>query len=333
MVGYDQAQIIDIVGPMQILSSVNDLAHDAYTLTLTAREEGEIATTSGLRLGVDKTFDEFTDEDLADLDTLMVAGGDGTIPAMRDAALIGFLRRAARHANRLVSICSGAAILAQAGLIRGKRIATHWGSCDRIAEAFPDLKVDRDAIYVRDGNVWTSAGVTAGMDLALALVEEDWGHDIAVEIARRHVVYMIRPGGQSQFSTALDAQAHANGRLGAVLKWISENPNADLSVPSLAQRASMSERTFARVFAAETGDTPGQFVERARVEAARRKLEETKDSIDQIAHACGFGNAERMRRSFHRQLRIGPKDYRERFRRTPAPRNQETAHEHWHSGI
>lgn len=323
MVGYNQAQIIDIVGPMQILSAVKDLGHQGYDLTLTARDTGEIRTSSGIRLGVDKTFEDFSDGDLEDLDTLMIAGGDGTIPAMQDAALLGFLRRAARHADRLVSICSGVAILAQAGLIRGKRVATHWDICDEVADAFPDLTVDRDAIFVRDGRLWSSAGVTAGMDLALALIDEDWGHNIAVEIAKRHVLYMIRPGGQSQFSTVLEAQAQEQGRLGSLLKWITENPGGDLSVPSLAARAGMSERTLARVFATETDETPAQFVERVRIDAARQALQDSAATIDQIAYACGFGNTERMRRSFHRRLGVGPQAYRDRFRRRTTPKEND----------
>ncbi len=333
MVGFEQAQLLDITGPLQVLSGVNDLVLPGYQLTLAAAERGFITTTSGIRLGIDAAFDEIGDDVLGGLDTLMVSGGNGTSLAARDQRLLGFLRRAAPFARRLVSVCSGVALLARAGLINGRRVATHWNSCDIIGHHFPDLKIDRDAIFVRDGNVWTSAGVTAGMDLALALIEEDWGHDVAVEVARRHVLYMIRPGGQSQFSVQLEAQAGQDGRLGSLLAWIAEHPGAELSVPALAARACMSERTFARVFRAETGVTPAEFVERSRTEAARRDLEHTAHAVDRIAFDCGFGSMERMRRTFIRRLGVGPKAYRDRFRRLPVSSGKEREHEYRHRGV
>jgi transcriptional regulator GlxA family with amidase domain len=328
MIGFDQAQVLDITGPMQILSAVNDLGAAAYTLTLTAPEAGHITTTSGLRLGVDRTFDDIGDDDLAGLDTLIVSGGDGIMQAMQDERHLAFLRRAAPRARRIVSICSGIALLARAGLILGRRVATHWNASALMARAFPDLKIDPDALYVRDGNLWSSAGITAGMDLTLALIEEDWGHDVAVQIARRHVLFMIRPGGQSQFSAQLEAQAHQGGRLAALFSWIVDHPGAELTVTALAARAGMSERNFARVFRAEAGVPPAEFVERARTEAARRDLEHSVHSIEQIAADCGFGAAERMRRTFLRRLGVGPNAYRDRFRRLPT--HQETTREHRH---
>ena len=335
MVGFNDAQILDIVGPLQILSAINDvrrLRHNigpAYNILLVAEERTALQTTSGLTLGVHKTFADIGPDELDHLDALMICGGEGTVQAAKDPALLAFMRRTAPHAHRLVSICTGTFVLASAGLIKGKKVATHWDSCAALAKRHPDLDVDEDSIFVRDGNVWTSAGVTAGMDLALALVEEDWGHDVAVDLARRHVLFMIRPGGQSQFSTQLDAQAHEVGRLGELLAWIAENPFEALTVPTLADRAHMSARTFARVFRAETGTTPAEFVERARTQAARRALEETGSSIDGIAFRCGFGNAERMRRTFHRRLNVGPKAYRARFRRS-SNSTEEMKHEHWH---
>ncbi len=330
MVCFEQAQILDITGPMQVLSAVADAGLPGYRMTLAAPDAGQITTTSGLRLGIDRAFDQISDAELDGLDTLLVSGGDGVVAAMGDARQIAFLRRAFPRARRVATICSGVALLAQAGLIPGRRVGTHWNACDRIGDAFPDLTIDRDALYVRDGKLWSSAGVTAGMDLALALVEEDWGHDVAVDVARRHVLFMIRPGGQSQFSTQLQAQANAQGRLGALLKWIADHPGQPLSVPRLAERAGMSERTFARVFRAETGVTPAEFVERARTDAARQALEHTGDGVDRIAHDCGFGSMERMRRTFIRRLGVGPKAYRDRFRRLPATVTRENEHEHRH---
>ena len=333
MACFEQAQILDITGPMQVFSAVRDAGLRGYDITLAAPDPGFITTTSGMRLGMDRTYDEIGDDELADLDTLVVSGGDGIIGAVRDMRQIAFVRRAARHARRLVSICSGIALLAQAGLATGKRVATHWNACDLIGEAFPDLRIDRDAIFVRDGNLWSSAGITAGMDLALALIEEDWGHDVAVQVARRHVLFMIRPGGQSQFSTQLEAQAGQDGRLGKLLKWIADHPGEALNVPALADRACMSERTFARVFRAETGVTPAEFVERCRTEAARRDLEHTAHAIDRIAFDCGFGSVERMRRTFIRRLGVGPKAYRDRFRRLPVSSGREMTHEYRHRGV
>lgn len=321
MVGFREAQILDIAGPMQILSGVNDLrpaGQPAYDLDLVAAMAGPLRTTSGLRLYADKAFIDFEDAQFTDLDTLMVAGGDGIRKAMGDRQLIDFIRRAAPFARRVVSICSGAFLIAEAGLASGKRVATHWNSCDLLARYYPDLTVERDAIYVRDGKLWSSAGVTAGMDLALALVEEDWGRELALRIAQRHVMFLMRPGGQSQFSSHLIAQQRANGRLGDVLKWIVDNPDADLRVDQLAAKAGMSERSFARIFRRETGATPARFIERVRTDVARRLLEESTEPVEIVAVSCGFGNAERMRRVFHRQLGTGPAAYRERFQR-PEP--------------
>lgn len=318
MVGFRESQILDITGPMQILSGVNDVrptGSPAYELTLIASMAGPLRTTSGLRLFADRAFADIEEAELAGLDTLMVAGGDGIRQAMGDRTLIDFIGRAGRAARRVVSICSGTFLLAEAGLATGKRVATHWNSCDLLARYYPDLTVERDAIYVRDGNLWSSAGVTAGMDLALALVQEDWGRELALRIAQRHVMFLMRPGGQSQFSSHLIAQQRGNGRLGNLLKWIVDNPDADMRVERLAEKAAMSERSFARLFRRETGATPARFIERVRTDVARRLLEESTEPVEGIAATCGFGNAERMRRVFHRQLGTGPAAYRERFQR------------------
>jgi transcriptional regulator GlxA family with amidase domain len=335
MIAYPDVQVLDITGPLEIIASVNDAranprmwapeglkpqaggAPRAYEITIAAAKAGPFRTTSGMQMVADIGFDDLTDAYLDGLHTLMVPGGEGTIPAMRDDALLDVVARAGAAAERITSVCTGTFILARAGLIDRRRVTTHWNVAGDLSQMFPTLTVDADSIYVRDGNVWTSAGVTAGMDLALALVEEDAGRDMALAVARRHVLFMIRPGGQSQFSAQLVAQHAAKGKIGEISQWILNNVAEDLSVPALAERAHMSERTLARAFVSETGLTPGRFVEVARVEAARRHLEETADDTETVAWACGFSSAEQMRRAFHRRVGVSPADYRARFRRMP----------------
>jgi len=210
-------------------------------------------------------------------------------------------------------VCSGAFLLAEAGLLDGRRATTHWSVCDLLARLYPTVDVDPEPIFVRDGDLYTSAGVTAGMDLALALVEDDLGREVALAVARRLVLFLRRPGNQAQFSAQLSAQLAQRDDVREVQRWIAEHPESDLSVGSLAARAQTSERSFARWFAHEVGVTPGRYVEQVRVEAARRLLEETDGSVALIARSCGFGSAETMRRSFLRALRIGPTEYRRRF--------------------
>jgi len=335
MIAYPQVQILDITGPLEILAGVNDARRNptswapdgyhprpgedgpAYELTIAAQTPGAFTTTSGLQLVADIGFDALTDAYLDGVHTLMVPGGDGTTQAMRDPAVLDAVARAGARAVRIASVCTGTFILARAGLINGRRVTTHWNVAGVLADMFPTLTVDADSIYVRDGDVWSSAGVTAGMDLALALVEEDCGRDMALAVARRHVLFMIRPGGQSQFSAQLVAQHAAKGKIGAIAQWVLDNVAQDLSVPALAERAHMSERTLARAFVSETGLTPARFVEVARVETARRHLEETASDTETIAWACGFSSAEHMRRAFHRRVGVSPADYRARFRRMP----------------
>jgi transcriptional regulator GlxA family with amidase domain len=311
---FANAQALDLVGPHQILAAVNDeLPKDepGYLLEIVASKAGPCLMSSGLAVMANRSYGG---GNWQGLDTLIVVGGEGTGAAMRDRQLVAAIRTAAKHARRIVSVCTGAFLLAEADLLKGKRATTHWGSCAQLQRRYPDTTVETDPIFVRDGNVWTSAGVTAGMDLALALVEEDFGHEMALKIARRHVLYMIRPGGQSQFSAQLAAQAQNAGRLANVISWIPDHLDEDLSVPSLASRAAMSERNFARNFRNETGETPARFIDRTRLEAARRLLTGSDLSVDAVAARCGFGSAERMRRSFQRQVRVSPNAYRQRFR-------------------
>ncbi len=328
MLAYADAQILDIAGPLQILSTA--LLPDgrpAYAIELVSADPGPVSTTSGLVLRADRAMADVSPRDLASLDVLMVTGGLGSREAMEDERLLAFVRKAAAPAARVVSICTGAVILAAAGLLDGRRATTHWAYAPTMQKRFPAVTVEEDAIYVRDGKFWTSAGVTAGMDLALALVEEDLGRDTALLLARHHVMYLMRPGGQSQFSAQLAAQRVADTRLARVCTFVIENPCADLSVPALASRAAMSERSFARRFAEETGITPAHFVERARLDEACRRLADCDMPLDAVSADAGFGAAERMRRAFIRHLGVTPGRYRERFRtarRDPAPSNQGT---------
>lgn len=241
-------------------------------------------------------------------------GGDGTYQAVSDQDLISEVGRLAASARRVTSVCSGAFVLAQAGLLDGRRATTHWRACELLARTFPLVTVEPDPIYVRDGNVYTSAGVTAGMDLALALVEDDHGRDLALSIARRLVLFLCRPGNQSQFSAQLHTQIAERDGLREAQRHVAEHPGDDCSVAALARIAAMSERNFARCFTAEVGVTPARYVERTRVETARRLLEDTDEGVEAVAAACGFGTAETMRRTFLRLLRTNPTEYRRRFR-------------------
>jgi transcriptional regulator GlxA family with amidase domain len=245
------------------------------------------------------------------LDTLIVAGGFGVDAACENIALIRWIRARAAAARRIASVCSGAFLLAATGLLDGRRAVTHWRRCAEFARRFPAVHLEPDPIFVRDGNIWTSAGVTAGIDLALALVEADFGRGLALAVARQLVVFLKRPGGQAQFSTALALQ-HGDGRFERLHAWITDNLAGNLSVASLADAASMSERSFVRHYRRATGMTPARAIERMRVEAARRELEQGR-SVKSIAARCGFGSEETMRRTFLRLLGATPQAYRERF--------------------
>lgn len=319
IVGYADAQTLDITGPFEVFSAANRLLlrlHGApaapYAVRLAAPARGPIRMSSGLGLVADAAVADLR----VPLDTLIVAGGIGSEAASRDERLLRWLKRTAPRVRRLASVCTGAFVLGAAGLLDGRRATTHWAACERLAREYPGVEVEPDAIYVRDGDLWTSAGVTAGMDLALAMVEEDLGRELALTVARWLVVFLKRPGGQSQFSAQLAAQLADRAPLKDLQGWIADHPGADLSVEALAARVGMSPRNFARVFTREVGATPARFVERVRVEAARRRLEETADGVEAVAASVGFGTAETMRRAFVRVLGVSPQDYRSRFRQT-----------------
>lgn len=304
-------QGLDLVGPLEVFADANDeLGRPAYELTVAATAAGVVRTSSGVGIVADAALADVP----APIDTLLVVGGDGTYEAVRDQALVREVRRLATDARRVTSVCSGAFVLATAGLLDGRRATTHWRACDLLARSFPAVTVEPDPIFVRDGNVYTSAGVTAGMDLALALVEDDHGRDLALAIARRLVLFLRRPGNQSQFSAPLGAQVAERDGLRDAQRFVVEHPDRDCSVATLARQAAMSERNFTRCFTAEVGTTPARYVERIRVETARRLLEDTDEGVDGIAAASGFGTAETMRRTFLRVVRITPTEYRRRFR-------------------
>jgi transcriptional regulator GlxA family with amidase domain len=243
---------------------------------------------------------------------LLVAGGQGVEAAAANPVLVDWVRQRATQARRVASVCTGAFLLAAAGVLDGRRAVTHWKDCARLAQRFPAVRVEADPIFVCDGRVWTSAGVTAGIDLALALVEEDLGRSVALAVARYLVVFLKRPGGQAQFSAALALQA-ADDRFGALHDWINNHLDDALSLSVLAGQAGMSERSFSRRYAQTTGQTPARAIERLRVEAARRLLSESRTPVKRIAQRCGFGSEETMRRSFLRLLAVTPQDYRSRF--------------------
>lgn len=311
MLAFEGAQILDITGPLQMFAGANvALKRPAYEFVIAARRKGPFATSSGMKLVADVAYD--TPHLMRGVDTLMMSGGEGTDAVLNDAGLLRVLKNGAKIAQRTSSVCSGALFLATAGLLEGKRATTHWGRIEQL-KSFPGITVESDSIYVRDGDIWTSAGVTAGMDLALAMIHEDHGDDLALTLARHHVLFLIRPGGQSQFSTHLKPDAYPQGRLANMLRWIPEHVGDDLDVSALARAAKMSERTFARAFLHETGETPARYVERARLEAARRLLTGSALPIGVVATRAGFGSEERMRRAFQRQLKVSPGAFRARF--------------------
>jgi transcriptional regulator GlxA family with amidase domain len=304
-------QGLDLTGPMEVFSAANrGMPDPAYRIQVAALAAGPVETSSGLAVHAHHSLADVR----RPIDTLVVVGGDGTEAAVLDPAFVAQVARIAPLARRVASVCSGAFVLAQAGLLDGRRATTHWTVCDLLAHSFPGITVDADPIFVRDGNVYTSAGVTAGMDLALALVEDDLGRDLALSVARHLVLFLRRPANQSQFSAHLAAQMAERDGLRDAQRQVIEHPESDCSVAALARVAAMSERHFARCFTEEVGVTPARYVERVRVETARRLLEDTEEGVEAVAAKAGFGTAETMRRTFLRTLRSSPSEYRTRFR-------------------
>jgi transcriptional regulator GlxA family with amidase domain len=336
IVVYPGVQSLDVAGPLEVFSGAqqlleagprrppagqplaeatpNGVGDRGYTTTVVSPDGAPVATSSGLTIVPHADLQHAPKR----IDTLLVAGGNGAHDACADGALIAWIAARAPGARRVASVCTGAFLLAAAGLLDGRRATTHWAAAVELARRHPRVKVDPEPIFVRDEEVWTSAGVTAGMDLALAMVEEDLDRDAALTIARHLVLFLRRPGNQSQFSATLAAHPPARQGLREVQRYAVENLAADLTVEALAQRAHMSPRHFARSFRAEVGFTPARYVERLRLEAARRRLEESNEPVAAVALACGFGTAETMRRALLRVLGVGPAEYRRRFHTTAA---------------
>jgi transcriptional regulator GlxA family with amidase domain len=315
ILAYPGVQSLDVTGPLEVFAGAQTLieatgrAGRGYETLILSRDGAPLQSSSGLTIVPHGDFSRAPTR----LDTLIVAGGGGSRAAARDPATIDWITRASARARRTASVCTGAFLLAAAGLLDGRRATTHWASAAELARRHPAVRVDPEPIFLRDGDVWTSAGVTAGMDLALALVEEDLDREAALTIARHLVLFLRRPGNQAQFSATIAAQEPVREPLREVRRHILEHVSEDLSVDALARRAHMSPRNFARAFAAETGVTPARYVESVRLEAARRALEDTAEPIATVAGACGFGTAETMRRCFLRALGVGPAEYRRRF--------------------
>jgi transcriptional regulator GlxA family with amidase domain len=304
-VTYPRITALDLVGPHEVFA-----ASGGYEIVVAGPEAGAVVTARGPGIVADRPLASVR----GPIDTLVVVGGEGAFAAARDPLLVRAVANLARRSRRVTSVCTGAFVLAAAGLLDGKRATTHWSSCARLAERHPGTVVDPDRIFVQDGNIWTSAGVTAGMDLALALVADDMGEDVARAVARQLVMYVQRPGGQAQFSAQLGAQRAARDPLRELQGWIGEHPAADHSVERLAARVAMSPRHFARVFRADVGCTPAVYVEQVRVEVGRRLLETTDLTIDEVAATAGFGTPETLRRAFARRVGVSPTEYRDRFR-------------------
>ncbi|MEV4754642.1 GlxA family transcriptional regulator [Micromonospora sp. NPDC049559] len=311
LVVFDGFQLLDLAGPADVFGTAGLLSPESgYHLEVTAVTAGPVPARNGLTTTAGTPLAEVS----GPLDTLLVVGGLAVREQVDNRPLVEGIARLAPSARRIASVCTGAFLLAEAGLLAGRRATTHWLMARELAERYPDVAVDADPIYVKDGNVWTSAGVTAGIDLALALVADDHGHALARDVACGLVMYLHRPGGQSQFSTAMHAYVPRSQPLRQLQTFIDANPAEDLSVPALARRAGMSERHFSRVFTEETGLSPGRYVERSRADTARRLLESTDHPLDTVARQSGLGVAETLYRVFHRHWRISPGDYRRRFR-------------------
>jgi transcriptional regulator GlxA family with amidase domain len=338
---FDEVQSLDVTGPLEVFATARRDGRPAYQVRTASLGGGPVRTSSGLAIMPDGDLGDLGDleepgeqgtlEEPRDLrdpqepgepgrmfppDLLIVPGGRGA--RRRPPELVDWLRRHAPGASRVASVCTGAFLLAEAGLLDGRRVTTHWSRCDDLRRQYPAVEVDPDPIFIKDGRIATSAGITAGIDLALALVEDDLGRDEALAVARALVVFLRRPGNQAQFSAQLSAQVAQRAPLRDVQQWIAEHPADDLTVEVLASRASLSPRHFARAFAAEVGMPPGRYVERVRLETARRHLEDSAAGVEQTARACGYRTTEAMRRAFTEALGVSPAEYRRRFRPSAA---------------
>jgi len=316
LLAFPNGQLLDIAGPLQMFAGANDeLSRQVYRTEIAAPQAGPFATSSGVRLVADISFAQITNKRLARIHTLITVGGE---PGMRQELARGnvtdIVSRAIGRVSRIASVCTGTFFLAAAGALDGRRAATHWSEVEALRRFRPAVLVDGDAIHIEDRGIWTSAGVTAGMDLALAMIEADLGRKVALAIARRHVVFRIRPGGQSQFSAELAAQSADSPKLQKLAEKITTHPRADWRTDVLAAEAGVSRRSLSRLFRSGLNASPADFVERVRTDLARRRLLESNDNVETIAVACGFGSLRRMDRAFARAMSASPTDFRSRFK-------------------
>jgi len=323
IVAFPGVQPLDVVGPHEVFAGANAALDGGrscrdrdrtdrrpYRIEVVSADGANVVTESGLQLG---TSPLPVNED--PIDTLLLPGGTGVTMARFDGPLISWVQKAASRSRRIATVCSGTFLAAQAGLLDGRTVTTHWAPAAQLAADYPAITVDPDPIYRHDGNIWSSAGVTAGIDLSLALVDADHGAEVSQTVARWLVMFLHRPGGQTQFATATWTPRAERSHVRRIQQRIDDEPGADHSVSALAAVAAMSPRHFTRVFTDEVGVSPGRYVERVRIEAARRLLETSNDTLDIVAQRCGFGTAETLRRSFHRGIGVAPDHYRQRFRR------------------
>lgn len=310
MIAFPGAELLDVIGPLEAFASADALAvrGGTYAVTIVAKEAGPVRASSGLTIHATADLSA-----TAAADTILVAGGAGVEAAAQDPAMHAALRQAAAAGRRVGSVCTGALALAASGLLDGRRAATHWNWCEHLAQRYPSVTVDRDPIFLVDRGIWTSAGVTAGIDMALAMIERDHGPKLAVRTAQELVMFRRRPGGQSQFSVELAAAATRSRPMQSLQEWILAHLPGNLAVDSLAAQAAMSPRNFARVFQRETGMTPARFVEWARLQRARELLETSAQDLETIAVSCGYGSADVLARAMLRRLNATPSDYRRRF--------------------
>jgi transcriptional regulator GlxA family with amidase domain len=300
---FPDFQLLDAAGPISVFEIASRIAGTPASIRVLAEAPGGVRSSSGVEMlarGL-RSAGQFS--------TLIVAGGEGVIAASTSAKLLAFVRAAARRGVRIASVCSGAYVLAEAGLLDGRRATTHWRRTPHFLSTYPKVKLESDRIFVRDGEIWSSAGISAGIDLALAMVTEDFGEDVSRQTARQLVLYDRRSGGQSQFSSLLELKA-PTGRFGPLLTWAREHLDAPLTVEHLAERAGMSSRHFTRAFVAETGTTPFKAVERLRIEVARQRVQSSSEAIERVAQSTGFRDPERMRRAFIRAFGQPPQSLR-----------------------
>ena len=317
--GYNDCQVLDLTGPLQVFSSANRaLGYNAYQLQVLGLSSDPIETNSGIKIIPDAIY-----SDLKSADTLLLSGGRGVFPLLGNASLIDWVKRLSSRVDRIASVCSGAFLLAEAGLLQGKRAVTHWKACSRLASDYEGIKVEADAIWLKEGHVYTSAGVTSGIDLALALVEEDFGHAITMDIARELVVFVKRPGGQAQFSWQLEEQHEATGVVAKAQSYIQKNLTENLCLDRLSEYCCVSERHLFRLFKEGCGCSPAAYIESSRLNLAQQLVCEGDLSLQQVAELSGFISADNLRRIFLRRLGVNPSEYKARFGRSSSMFHQE----------